>query len=139
MKSFLRLSGYIGPVLLVLSALLFILLNSYALWIRILFTIGVVFLTINRFFGNESDWHQSKRSDKPLTLRRLYRQRCVGVIVLYLSVLLLFLPVGFYYGYYLRRISWLLPFIVFTVIELYSAFRIPAVEKEQFPLPFIVF
>ena len=129
MRAFLKLSGYIGPVLLVAAALLFIVLNSYALWIRILFALGVVLLTINRFFGDESDWRQSKRSDKPLTLRRLYRQRCVGVVVLYLSVVLLFLPEGFYYGVYLRRISWLLPFIVFTVIELYSAFRIPAVEK----------
>ena len=129
MRAFLKLSGYIGPVLLVAAALLFIVLNSYALWIRILFALGVVLLTINRFFGDESDWRQSKRSDKPLTLRRLYRQRCVGVVVLYLSIVLLFLPEGFYYGVYLRRISWLLPFIVFTVIELYSAFRIPAVEK----------
>ncbi len=129
MRTFLKLSGYIGPVLLVVAALLFIILNSYALWIRVLFALGVVLLTINRFFGDESDWRQSKRSDKPLTLRRLYRQRCVGVVVLYLSVVLLFLPEGFYYGIYLRRISWLLPFIVFTVIELYSAFRIPAVEK----------
>ena len=129
MKQFFRLTGYIGPLLLVASALLFIILNSYALWIRILFALGVVILTINRFFGEESDWHQSKRSDQSLTLRRLYRQRCVGVIILYLSVVLLFLPEGFYYGIYLRRISWLLPFIVFTVIELYSAFRIPAVEK----------
>ena len=129
MRAFLKLSGYIGPVLLVAAALLFIVLNSYALWIRILFALGVVLLTINRFFGDESDWRQSKRSDKPLTLRRLYRQRCVGVVVLYLSVVLLFLPEGFYYGVYLRCISWLLPFIVFTVIELYSAFRIPAVEK----------
>lgn len=129
MRTFLKLSGYIGPVLLVAAALLFIVLNSYALWIRILFALGVVLLTINRFFGDESDWRQSKRSDKPLTLRRLYRQRCAGVVVLYLSVVLLFLPEGFYYGLYLRRISWLLPFIVFTVIELYSAFRIPAVEK----------
>ena len=129
MRTFLKLSGYIGPVLLVVAALLFIILNSYALWIRVLFALGVVLLTINRFFGDESDWRQSKRSDKPLTLRRLYRQRWVGVVVFYLSVVLLFLPEGFYYGIYLRRISWLLPFIVFTVIELYSAFRIPAVEK----------
>ena len=129
MKQFFRLAGYIGPLLIVASALLFIILNSYALWIRIMFALGVVILTINRFFGEESDWHQSRRKDKPLTLRRLYRQRCVGVAVLYLSVVLLFLPEGFYYGVYLRRISWLLPFIVFTVIELYSAFRIPAVEK----------
>lgn len=129
MRTFLKLSGYIGPVLLVAAALLFIVLNSYALWIRVLFSLGVVLLTINRFFGEDSDWSQSKRSDKPLTLRRLYRQRCVGVVVLYLSAVLLFLPEGFYYGVYLRRISWLLPFIVFTVIELYSAFRIPAVEK----------
>ena len=129
MRTFFFFFGYIGPVLLVVAALLFIILNSYALWIRVLFALGVVLLTINRFFGDESDWRQSKRSDKPLTLRRLYRQRCVGVVVLYLSVVLLFLPEGFYYGVYLRRISWLLPFIVFTVIELYSAFRIPAVEK----------
>lgn len=131
MDRFLRISGYFGPVLLVASALLFIITKSHPLWVCVLFSIGVVLLTLNRFMGPESDFQQSKDTRKQLAIRRLYRQRCVGTLVLYLSVLLLFLHEGFYYGYYLRKSSWLLPFIVFTVIELYTAFRLPSLEEKS--------
>jgi hypothetical protein len=33
---------------------------------------------------------------------------------------------------YLRSTAWLIPFVVFVVIELYTAFRIPArIKKEK--------
>lgn len=129
MKQLLKIMGYAGPLLIVVSAVLFMVIKGYPMWICILFTLGVVMLTLNRFIGNECDFGQSKDRRKPLRLRRLYRQRCVGTVLLFLSVAILFMHEGFYYGVYLRKINWLLPFIVFAILELYTAFRLPNLEK----------
>ena len=120
--------GYAGPLLIVVSAVLFI-ITGYPLWTCILFAMGVVMLTLNRFIGNESDFGRSRDRRMPMNIRRLYRQRCVGTVVLFLSVAILFMHEGFYYGVYLRKINWLLPFVIFAVIELYTAFRLPNLEK----------
>ena len=131
MRQSLKFMGFAGPIVILISAILYIVFPSYNLPIGILFTLGVIMLTLNRFIGTESDFSRSKDKTKNLTLRRLYRQRCVGVLVLYISCVILFMHEGFYYGVYFRRINWLIPFIVFTVIELYTAFRIPAVEAKS--------
>lgn len=57
-----------------------------------------------------------------LTLKRLYRQRMIGCIMLLVSaVMMLF--------YDLSPTGWLIPFIVFAVAETYTAFRIPKIEN----------
>lgn len=129
MKSVLKIMGYAGPLLILTSAVLFMILKSYPMWVVILFTLGIIMLTLNRFIGNESDFGRSRDRRRPLSLRRLYRQRCVGTIVLFLSVVSLFMPEGFYHGFYLRKTIWLAPFCFFCVIELYTAFRLPYLEK----------
>mgnify|MGYP007069845168 CR=1 FL=1 len=129
MKPILKIMGYAGPLVLLASVLMFIILRSYPLWTIIMFTLGVVMLTLNRFIGNESDFGRSRDRRMPMNIRRLYRQRCVGTIVLFLSVAILFMHEGFYYGVYMRKATWLLPFIVFCVIEFYAAFRLPSLEK----------
>lgn len=128
MNSILKIMGYAGPLLIVVSAVLFI-ITGYPMWTCIMFAMGVVMLTLNRFIGNESDFGRSRDRRMPMNIRRLYRQRCVGTVVLFLSVAILFMHEGFYYGVYLRKINWLLPFVIFAVIELYTAFRLPNLEK----------
>lgn len=120
--------GYAGPILIVVSTLFFIIIG-YPLWACLMFTVGVLMLTLNRFIGNESDFGRSRNRRMSMSVRRLYRQRCVGTVVLFLSVAILLMHEGFYYGIYLRKINWLLPFIIFVIIELYSAFRLPNIEK----------
>jgi len=41
----------------------------------------------------------------------------------------MWLPVGFYAGMYVGKTSWLIPFVFFVVVEVYTVFRISAVEK----------
>ena len=124
-----NLCGYVGPVLVLAGAITWVVIISRPLISSVLLFTGSVMLTINRFVSRKSDYFKSRDSSMPLNLRRLYRQRCVGSILLLLSSIMMFIPDGFYFGFYYRRSLWILPFIVFTVIELYSAFRIPAVEK----------
>ena len=59
-----------------------------------------------------------------VVLRRLYRQQAIGVIMLMVAagVMLFYTP---------SRTAWLIPFIIFTVVELYTAFRIPSELKKE--------
>ena len=66
---------------------------------------------------------------RELTMRRLYHQRVFGIVALILSTVLMWLPVGFYAGMYVGKTSWLIPFVFFVVVEVYTVFRISAVEK----------
>ena len=66
---------------------------------------------------------------KELTMRRLYRQSVFGLVGLVLAVVFMFLPVGFYAGMWLGPTSWLIPFVFFVVVEVYTVFRISALEK----------
>lgn len=64
-------------------------------------------------------------------LRRLYRQRTFGLVVVLLSAVVMNMKPGFYLGYYMPRTTWLILFLVFAVFEVYTAFRIPAVEDKN--------
>ena len=66
---------------------------------------------------------------RELTMRRLYHQRVFGIVALILATVLMWLPVGFYAGMYVGKTSWLIPFVFFVVVEVYTVFRISAVEK----------
>ena len=66
---------------------------------------------------------------KELTLRRLYHQRVFGIVALIIATVLMWMPVGFYAGVYVGKTSWLIPFVFFVVVEVYTVFRISAVEK----------
>ena len=66
---------------------------------------------------------------RELTLRRLYHQRVFGMVGLFLATLFMWLPTGFYSGLYLGPTAWLIPFVFFVVVEVYTVFRISAVEK----------
>ena len=113
-------------------------LAASALWITAwkgtgwLFAAGVVLFAIGRLAGAQGDAARSQDYNLSLTVRRLYRQRMTGVFVLMLSAILINLHQGFYaFGVYLRPSVWLIPFVVFVIIEVYTAFRIPVAEKNN--------
>jgi hypothetical protein len=66
---------------------------------------------------------------RELTMRRLYHQRVFGIVALILATVFMWLPVGFYAGMYVGKTAWLIPFVFFVVVEVYTVFRISAVEK----------
>lgn len=91
-----------------------------------LFALGTVVFAVGRMMVQ-----RTIKSDS-LTVKRLLRQRTFAVFALLFSAALMFARPGYYFGYnlYLQASSWLVPFIVFVVIEVYTAFRLPAALKK---------
>lgn len=121
--------GYIeviGEMMVVVGAALWMPMREIALWI---FAIGVAMFAVGRFLQTPFYQKYSERDPRELTLRRLYNQRVIGMVALILSAMLMFMPVGFYFGVYLGKMSWLVMFVVFVVVEVYTVFRISAVDK----------
>ena len=121
--------GYIaniGEVLVLIGAAFWITGWEF---INYVFAVGALLFTVGRLF--------EKHPESTITLRRLYIQRTIGVVVLILAALLMF----FYdringfeisdYEVHATASAWLLPFFIFVVIELYTAFRIPSELKKQ--------
>ena len=90
---------------------------------------GTVALVCGRFLQTPFYLKYQITDPKELTLRRLYHQRVFGSVALILTSVLMFLPSGFYAGMYVGPTSWLIPFIFFVIVEVYTIFRISAVEK----------
>ena len=124
MENINKICGYAGLALIVAGAFLYAAVLSHPWWIVVLFCMGVILLTFNRFLGGDSDYAKSKDLSLPVGIRRLYRQRWIAVLLLYLSVAIMILPMGFYLGIYNNHSFWFIPFLIFTVVEVYSIFRI---------------
>jgi hypothetical protein len=91
--------------------------------------VGTVALVIGRFLQTPFYLKYPVNDPRELTMRRLYHQRVFGIVALILATVMMWLPVGFYAGIYLGKTSWLVPFVFFVVVEVYTIFRISAVEK----------
>lgn len=113
------------------------LLAGTALWLfcpevsRWMYAAGAPVYVASRFAGHSGDWKGSADPQTSLTLRRLHGLHAVGCMALLASVLFMWLGGGFHLGMYITRAFWLIPFVVFVVIEFYTAFRIPAEEKAE--------
>ena len=108
------LMANLGEILVIIGA---------AIWITgwigacYVFVIGTLLFAIGRLMEGHPETQN-------VVLKRLYRQQIVGVFMLMASAALML----FYTG---SRTAWLIPFIVFTVTELYTAFRIPSELKKE--------
>lgn len=91
--------------------------------------IGAVVLACGRFMQTPFYVKYSMTDVRQLTMRRLYHQRVFGIVALILSAVFMWMPAGFYAGMYVGPTSWLIPFVFFVVVEVYTVFRISAVEK----------
>ena len=87
--------------------------------------VGTVLLAVGRLLGRRGDWAQSTDPALSLTARRLLRTRMTGLVFLVLAAVAVCHRGGFVGGLYLRPASWLVPFMIFVAIELYTAFRLP--------------
>lgn len=126
-----RVLGYVemlGETLVVVGAAAWMLLRAVAVWV---FAVGVLLFAVGRFAQTPFYQRYAQRDPRELTLRRLYHQRVFGMVALVLSAMLMFLPSGFYSGLYVGTSSWLLLFVFFVVTEVYTIFRISAVEKNE--------
>ncbi len=120
-----------GLILILFTAFIMLVLLKQSTIIRILFSIGVLMLLAGRFTGKSSEYSLYRKSKSNLTIHRLYLQRLIGSCILVLSIALLFLPQGFYWGYYIRKSFWFIPFLIFCVIEVYTVFRLSSLEHKN--------
>ena len=124
-----KIFGYveiIGETLVVVGAAGWMPARVVAQWI---FAAGVLLFAVGRFLQTPFYQKYAKRDPRELTLRRLYNQRVIAMVALILSAMLMFMPAGFYYGVYLGTMSWLVLFVVFVLVEVYTIFRISVVDK----------
>lgn len=123
--------GYLeigGEFLVVFSALIWL---SQIAAVPYIFALGTVLFSIGRLAqGNDHILAEIPES-KRLQATRLLRQRYFGIVFLFIASALMFArtPMHLYQGIYIMKSSWLVPFICFTVIEVYTAFRIPQLSK----------
>ncbi len=93
--------------------------------VKYIYTIGTLLFAVGRFMIP----HQSNTT---VTLRRLYIQQTIGTVFALISAfLMLFYNTlnGIEIQEYVIRSTpsaWLLPFIIFVILEVYTAFRIPS-------------
>lgn len=90
---------------------------------------GAAMLVVGRFLQTPFYAKYPHHDPKELTLRRLYHQRVFGAVGLIVATALMLTPQGFYFGMYVGPSSWMIPFVFFVVVEVYTAFRISAVDK----------
>ncbi|MBO4216279.1 MAG: hypothetical protein J5888_08135 [Bacteroidaceae bacterium] len=120
----------VGLTLVVLAVALWALpQEGTRLFAAVGLAVGTVALVIGRFLQTPFYLKYPLNDSRELTMRRLYHQRVFGIVALILATVMMWLPVGFYAGMYLGKTSWLVPFVFFVVVEVYTIFRISAVEK----------
>lgn len=86
-------------------------------WTAYLYAIGAFLFCVGRIC-------EKRDINNNVALKRLYSQRLIGLAMLLLSATMM----CFYKS---SRTAWILPFVIFVVFELYTAFRIPAEEKKE--------
>ncbi len=117
-----------GEFLVVFCALLWI---SRMLWVPYGFALGTILFSIGRLAqGNEGILAETPEKNQ-LTMIRLIRQRNISIVFLMLAAVFMLVktPMHLYEGFYLLKSSWLVPFICFTVIEVYTTFRMSHLIK----------
>jgi len=122
-----RILSYVeigGETLVTLAAALWITRNGF---IPYLFAAGTILFAVGRLAQGTDDILAETPHQKRLNMRRLLRQRNIGIIMLMISATLMFVRQTHHLSQdiYIFPTSWLVPFICFVVIEVYTAFRIP--------------
>lgn len=118
----------IGETLVVIGAAGWI---SQAAVMKYIFAIGAILMAIGRFATRHD------AAEAGITLRRLYIQQYIGIIMLIIAAILMFIYGkidGIEIGDHILRATpaaWLLPFMIFVAIELYTTLRIQAEHKKQ--------
>lgn len=112
----------VGETIVILAAALWITHNSL---IPYVFAVGAIFTLVGRYA-------QVQKAES-MALERLYSLRKLGVIFLAISAGLMFLKGTTYIGYniYLFKSSWLMFFVMFGVIEVYTTIRILFQTREK--------
>ena len=119
----------IGELIVLIGAICWI---AYPNTSKYIFSVGTFVMIVGRLQYASKAFGPGR-----IALRRLYGQ-CIGALfMLAIAALLMWFyksTDGYEIGNYVLRTpasAWLMPFMIFVVIELYTAFRIPAELKKE--------
>ncbi|MBQ9641149.1 MAG: hypothetical protein IJV06_06275 [Bacteroidaceae bacterium] len=126
-----KLWGYMemgGETLVVLAAAMWI---THHAMVSYLFAVGTVLFAVGRWAQGGEAILAETPVRKQLNMRRLLRQRNIGMVLLLMAAVFMFVRHTYHLGQniYVFPSSWLVPFTCFVVIEVYTAFRIPYLLK----------
>ena len=128
-----RIMGYMeigGETLVVLAAALWII---HTWWVTYVFAVGTVLFAVGRLAqGSDIILNETPQQNR-LNMKRLIRQRNIGLFMLFLASAFMFVrqTMHVYQDMYLFSSSWLIPFLCFVIIEVYTAFRMPHLMKNK--------
>lgn len=122
-----KVAGYLEIAGLTTIAVASMAWISHSVWVSFVYTTGTVIFAIGRLAV------QQTIKAEGITVKRLLRQRTFAVFVLLFSAMLMFMEPGWYFGYnfYLTKFAWFIPFLIFVIIEVYTAFRLPSALKKS--------
>lgn len=102
-------------------------------WVAYLFAIGTLAFAIGRLAQSNEELLAQVHVSKRLNVRRLLRQKSFAVVFLMLAAALMQVSNTIYLGQdiYIFPSSWQVPFLCFVVIEVYTAFRLPALIEKK--------
>ncbi len=117
-----------GGWLMLLGALMWI---SGMTWIPYIFAFGVLLMVIGRLTQSNDSVLEKTAPENRQRVVRLFRQRTIGLLFLVLAAVLMCMPapMHLYQGIYIMKSSWLMPFLCFSVIEVYTTFRLSRLIK----------
>lgn len=127
-----KILGYMeicGETIVVLAAASWI---THTQWIPYAFAAGTILFSIGRLAQGSDEILAETPQQNRLNMKRLIRQRNIGIFMLYISSAFMFVRqlMHVYQDIYLFPSSWLIPFLCFVVIEAYTAFRMPYLLKD---------
>ena len=77
----------------------------------VVMAVAAVLLALGRLLPKPFYQNYLSHDPRKLTLRRLYHQRVYGIIALAVAAVLMLTPADFYFGLWVGRSSWMLPFV----------------------------
>lgn len=127
-QKFLGYLEVVGETIVVIAAALWV---THSEVVAYVFAAGTVLFAIGRLAQNWDAVLSETPPQKRLNMRRLLRQRNIGMILLMVAAVLMFVRHSYHLGQnvYLFLSSWIVPFTCFVVIEVYTAFRMPYLMK----------
>jgi len=110
--------GIIGETLAAITSALWI--TGWE-WVKYIFLVSACVFAFARFMEN------TDKND--ITIRRLYKERKIGAAFLLLAAVVMVAAPFYFFGYYILKSTWILPFVIFAIFEVYTTFRISYLEK----------
>ena len=70
-------------------------------------------------------------NDESMVVKRLHTQQKAGALILLLAAITMTATPTWFLGYYVTKSDWLIPFVAFVIIEVYTTFRLAYLDNNK--------